>query len=98
MRWWSAMAKYRVDYAPSFFEDMDKLDKGTSRQIARWIDKHLVDVDFPRSPGKYLTGKLAGYVRFRVGNYRIIAVVDEGELVLLNLHVGHRSDIYKKLT
>ncbi|MFI3078962.1 type II toxin-antitoxin system RelE/ParE family toxin [Streptococcus sp. 2021WUSS124] len=91
------MAKYRVDYAPSFFEDMDKLDKGSSRQIARWIDKHLVDVDFPRSPGKYLTGDLAGYVRFRVGNYRIIAVVDEGELVLLNLHVGHRSDIYKKL-
>lgn len=91
------MAKYRVDYAPSFFEDMAKLDKGTSRQIARWIDKHLVDVDFPRSPGKYLTGNLAGYVRFRVGNYRIIAVVDEGELVLLNLHVGHRSDIYKKL-
>ncbi|HFI0255563.1 TPA: type II toxin-antitoxin system RelE/ParE family toxin [Streptococcus suis] len=91
------MAKYRVDYAPSFFDDMDKLDKGTSRQIARWIDKHLVDVDFPRSPGKYLTGNLAGYVRFRVGNYRIIAVVDEGELVLLNLHVGHRSDIYKKL-
>ncbi|HFI0150353.1 TPA: type II toxin-antitoxin system RelE/ParE family toxin [Streptococcus suis] len=91
------MAKYRVDYAPSFFEDMDKLDKGTSRQIARWIDKHLVDVDFPRSPGKYLTGNLAGYVRFRVGDYRIIAVVDDGELVLLNLHVGHRSDIYKKL-
>ncbi|WP_449460100.1 type II toxin-antitoxin system RelE family toxin [Streptococcus suis] len=91
------MAKYRVDYAPSFFEDMDKLDKGTSRQIARWIDKHLVDVDFPRSPGKYLTGNLAGYVRFRVGSYRIIAVVDEGELVLLNLQVGHRSDIYKKL-
>ncbi|HFI0043422.1 TPA: type II toxin-antitoxin system RelE/ParE family toxin [Streptococcus suis] len=91
------MAKYRVDYAPSFFEDMDKLDKGTSRQIARWIDKHLVDVDFPRSPGKYLTGDLAGYVRFRVGNYRIIAVVDDGELVLLNLHVGHRSEIYKKL-
>ncbi|HEL9634651.1 type II toxin-antitoxin system RelE family toxin [Streptococcus suis] len=91
------MAKYRVDYAPSFFEDMDKLDKGTSRQIARWIDKHLVDVDFPRSPGKYLTGNLAGYVRFRVGNYRIIAVVDDGELVLLNLHVGHRSEIYKKL-
>ena len=91
------MAKYRVDYAPSFFEDMDKLDKGTSRRIARWIDNHLVDVDFPRSPGKYLTGNLAGYVRFSVGNYRIIAVVDEGELVLLNLHVGHRSDIYKKL-
>lgn len=91
------MAKYRVEYAPSFFADMDKLDKGVSRKIANWIDKHLVDVDFPRSPGKYLTGNLSGYVRFCVGNYRIIAAVDDGDLVLLNLHVGHRSDIYKKL-
>lgn len=91
------MASYKVDYADSFFEDMEKLDKGTQKQIAKWIDKHLVGVDFPRSPGKYLTGNLSGYVRFRVSNYRIIAIVDDGELVITNLHVGHRSEIYKKL-
>lgn len=91
------MASYKVDYADTFFEDMEKLDKGTQKQIAKWIDKHLVGVDFPRSPGKYLTGNLSGYVRFRVSNYRIIAMVDDGELVITNLHVGHRSEIYKKL-
>ncbi|WP_050224623.1 type II toxin-antitoxin system RelE family toxin, partial [Streptococcus pneumoniae] len=76
------MASYKVDYADTFFEDMEKLDKGTQKQIAKWIDKHLVGVDFPRSPGKYLTGNLSGYVRFRVSNYRIIAIVDDGELVI----------------
>ena len=91
------MSSYKVDYADTFFEDMAKLDKGTQKQIAKWIDKHLVGVDFPRSPGKYLTGNLSGYVRFRVSNYRIIAIVDDGELVITNLHVGHRSEIYKKL-
>lgn len=91
------MASYKVDYADTFFEDMAKLDKGTQKQIAKWIDKHLVGVDFPRSPGKYLTGNLSGYVRFRVSNYRIVAIVDDGELVITNLHVGHRSEIYKKL-
>lgn len=91
------MASYKVDYSDTFFEDMEKLDKGTQKQIAKWIDKHLVGVDFPRSPGKYLTGNLSGYVRFRVSNYRIIAIVDDGELVITNLHVGHRSEIYKKL-
>lgn len=90
------MAKYRVNYAPSFVEDLDKLDRGTQKQIMKWIDKHLVDVDFPRSPGKYLTGKLSGYVRFRVSNYRIIAKVDEGDFIITNLNVGHRSVIYKK--
>lgn len=90
------MANYQVDYAPSFFEDMDKLDRGTQKKIAKWIDKHLMNVDFPRSPGKYLTGNLSGYVRFRVSDYRIIAVVDNDKLVITNLHVGHRRDIYKK--
>lgn len=91
------MASYKVNYADTFFEDMDKLDKGIQKQIAKWIDKHLVGVDFPRSPGKYLTGNLSGYVRFRVSNYRIVAIVDEGELVITNLYVGHRSEIYKNL-
>lgn len=91
------MASYKVNYADTFFEDMDKLDKGIQKQIAKWIDKHLVGVDFPRSPGKYLTGNLSGYVRFRVSNYRIVAIVDEGELVITNLHVGHRAEIYKNL-
>ena len=87
------MASYKVNYADTFFEDMDKLDKGIQKQIAKWIDKHLVGVDFPRSPGKYLTGNLSGYVRFRVSNYRIVAIVDDGELVITNLHVGLRSEI-----
>ncbi|MGM9883856.1 type II toxin-antitoxin system RelE family toxin [Streptococcus hyointestinalis] len=57
----------------------------------------LIDVDFPRSPGKYLAGNL-GYVRFRVSNYRVIALVDDGELVITNLHVGHRTEIYRKIS
>ena len=89
------MAKYRVEYAESFFRDMEKLDRETQRKIAKWIDKHLVDVDFPTSPGKYLTGNLSGYVRFRVSNYRIIAQVDDKNFILTNLNVGHRSTIYK---
>lgn len=90
------MAKYRVEYAESFFDDLEKLDKGTQKRIMEWIDKHLVDVDFPRSPGKYLTGNLSGYVRFRISNYRIISLIDDGAFVITNLRIGHRSEIYKK--
>lgn len=89
------MAKYDIQYAPSFWVDMDKLDRGTQRQIARWIDKHLHDVDFPTVPGKVLKGNLANHVRFRCGDYRIIATIDEGNFVILNLHVAHRRAVYK---
>ena len=40
------MARYQVRYASTFFKAMDKLDRGTQKVIAKWIDKHLVNVDF----------------------------------------------------
>ncbi|BAW16477.1 hypothetical protein H8787_03510 [Streptococcus sp. NSJ-72] len=43
------MVKYQVRYPSTFFKAMDKLDSGTQKVIARWIDKHLVDVDFPKA-------------------------------------------------
>lgn len=91
------MAKYKVEFADSFFDDMDKLDRGVQKQIMKWIEKHLHNVNFPTAPGKVLTGNLSGYVRFRVSNYRIISEINNNELILTNLHVGHRSTIYKKI-
>lgn len=91
------MAKYEIDYADTFRDDMKKLGKGERSLIVKWINKHLVGVDFPSPPGKFLTGNLTGYVRFRVSKYRIIATVDSGNLVITNIRVGHRSEIYKKL-
>ena len=88
------MARYQVRYASTFFKTMDKLDRGAQKVIAKWIDKHLVNVDFPRAPGKYLSGNLSGYVRFRVGSYRIIAKVDEEDFVILNIHVAKCSEVY----
>lgn len=91
------MAKYQVEFAETFFEDMDKLDRGVQKQIMHWIEKHLHDVDFPTVPGKQLSGRLSGYVRFRVSNYRVIAKIENNDFVITNLHVGHRSSIYRKI-
>lgn len=88
------MAKYTVQFTPSFEKDLKKLDRGVQKGIMRWIEKHLVDIDFPSTPGKTLKGKYKDYVRFRVWNYRIISVIDNDVFVILNLHVGHRKDIY----
>lgn len=91
------MAKYSVLFASTFEIEFKKLDKGTQKQILNWIQKHFVDVDFPTSPGKTLKGNLRDYVRFRVGDYRIISEVDNHVFIITHLHVGHRKDIYKNL-
>lgn len=88
------MAKYQVLFASTFEKELAKLDRQIQKRIMNWIAKHLVDVDFPTSPGKTLKGNLRNYVRFRVGDYRIITIVDNHQFTLINIHVGHRKEIY----
>ncbi|MGP6174284.1 type II toxin-antitoxin system RelE family toxin [Corynebacterium sp. A21] len=38
-----------------------------------------------------------GEYRLRVGSYRVIYDINDGELIILVLHLGHRKDIYRKL-
>ncbi|MRJ48442.1 type II toxin-antitoxin system RelE family toxin [Fundicoccus ignavus] len=89
------MAKYQVVFASSFERDLAKLDNGVQKEIMKWIGKHMVDVDFPTSPGKTLKGDLRDYIRFRAGDYRIVSIVNDNIFVINNIHVGHRKGVYK---
>lgn len=33
--------------------------------------------------------------RYRIGNYRLIAHIDDANIIILVLEVGHRREIYK---
>ena len=48
----------------------------------------------PRS-GKPLKGAFAGQWSFRVGQYRILYLIEDRRLVVLVLDIGHRGDIYR---
>jgi len=45
--------------------------------------------------GGVLKGEFRGLRRLRVGRYRIVYEVDEGELTILVIRIGHRSDVYR---
>jgi len=44
-----------------------------------------------------LKGNSKDYWRYRVGDYRIIAKINDNEVRKLIIEVNHRKDIYKKL-
>ena len=45
--------------------------------------------------GGVLKGEFRGLRRLRVGRYRIVYEVDEGELTILVVRIGHRKDVYR---
>ena len=46
--------------------------------------------------GKALSANLAGSWRYRIGNYRVLCEIKDGELVVLVFEIAHRSKVYRQ--
>jgi mRNA interferase RelE/StbE len=66
------------------------------RDLLRRIDATIIALARnPRPPGaKKLRGQDDRY-RIRVGDYRVIYEVDDAQLLILIVEVGHRKDVYR---
>ena len=67
------------------------LDNSVQKQISSAIKKKLVT--FPEIYGEPLRGKLSGYWKLRVGDWRVVYSVGNSEVFILGIH--HRSKIYE---
>ena len=86
--------KYDVEYSKTAMNTIKKMESSTSKLIRTWIEKNLMNTENPRIKGKELTGDLKGLWRYRVGDYRILAEIQDTKIVILILDIGHRSKIY----
>lgn len=89
------MSAYKVRMTESVVKVLKKMDPQTVRIIKNWILKNLVDTPDPRQRGKALTGNLSGVWRYRVGDYRLFAEINDREVIIFIFEIGHRRDIYK---
>jgi mRNA interferase RelE/StbE len=77
-------------------QDVGTLDRGIAKRIYRFLFVRLAKVEDPRSIGDALHGsKLGEYWKYRVGDYRLVCKIEDDQLVVLVLRVGHRREIYR---
>ena len=86
---------YSVESTVRFDREFRKLDRYTQRMIKAWIEKNLVSCEDPRIHGKGLTANRSGQWRYRIGDYRLICEIQDEELIILALTVGHRRKVYE---
>lgn len=86
---------YHVEFSERARKDLKKLDRYTAAMLLGWIRKNLEGCEDPRQHGKGLTANRSGQWRYRIGDYRLLAEIQEEKVVILVLQVGHRSDIYR---
>lgn len=86
---------YQLVTTDKFDKAFKKLDRQTQKIIKAWLVKNLMNCTDPRIHGKGLTSNRSGQWRYRVGDYRILAEIQDERLVLVLIDIGHRSRIYK---
>ena len=86
--------RYTVEFTERAVKDLRKLDRHTAALILGWIRKNLENCENPRQHGKGLTANKSGQWRYCVGDYRLLAEIEENKIRILILNVGHRRDVY----
>jgi mRNA interferase RelE/StbE len=87
---------YSVELSESADRELAKLDAQHRKRILKFLHERVAKLDDPRSLGKALHGSQLGeFWKYRVGDYRLIAKIEDDRLVVLVLRVGHRKEIYR---
>ena len=93
---WSAALAWRIEFEDAALKELAKLDKPVARRILAFLRERVAVLDDPRSMGEALKGsKLGEFWKYRVGDYRVIAHIEDGALRILVLRVGNRRAVYR---
>ena len=85
---------YSVEFTAKAKKQLSKIDKTTAKLITSWLLKNLQGCENPRLHGKGLTSNRSGQWRYRVGDYRLSADIQDDKIIILILDVGHRRERY----
>lgn len=74
---------YEIEWSAPALRELRKLDKPVARRILTAVTRLGVN---PRPPGvRALTGKPQGTMRLRVGNYRVVYVIQDDLVLVVDL-------------
>mgnify|MGYP000567487141 FL=1 len=87
---------WKVELDEAAEHELDKLDPQVARRILSFLFDRVAKLDDPRSIGESLKGsKLGAFWKYRVGDYRIVASIEDDALRVLVVRVGNRREVYR---
>lgn len=93
---WSAVLVWQIEFEDNALKELAKLDKPVARRILAFLRERVAVLDDPRSVGEALKGsRLGEFWKYRVGDYRIITVIEDDVMRILVLKVGNRREVYR---
>ena len=86
------MEEYSIEFLRTARKELAKLSTEVQQRIAAKIEQLKTN---PYLPGAKALKNGGGRLRLRVGDYRIIYRVENTQLIIIIIKVGHRKNIYR---
>ena len=88
---------WRIEVADSAAKQLRKLDPPIAKRILTFLHERLQPLDNPRMLGEALRGGDLGRLwKYRVGDWRIIASIEDEVATVLIVRIGNRREIYRR--
>ena len=85
---------WTIKYEQQVAKNLKKIDPENRKRIKKFIEERLINSINRKERGESLKGNLNEYWRWRLGDYRIIGEINENEILIVILKIGHRRNIY----
>jgi mRNA interferase RelE/StbE len=87
---------WAIEFDEAAKKELAKLDRQVAKRLLDFLKQRVISLKDPRSVGQALKGsKLGEFWKYRVGDFRIIANIEDKKMIILVLRVGNRREIYR---
>lgn len=87
---------WQIEFSETAYKQLTKLDKPIAKRITSFMRQRIAVLDDPRSIGEALKGsELGEFWKYRVGEWRIICLLQDNRLLVTVLRLGHRREVYR---
>lgn len=87
---------WAIEFTDTALRQLERFDKSIARRIRKFLEERISPATNPRGIGEALHGERLGqFWKYRVGDYRLIARIEDARLMILVVRIGHRREIYR---
>jgi mRNA interferase RelE/StbE len=85
---------YTIVWTTQALRELRKLDASITKRVLAAVTRLAEN---PRPHGaRALAGEPPGMLRLRVGDYRVVYQIDDGQIIVTVVRVAHRREVYRR--
>lgn len=86
---------WSIEFEPNALKELKGLGPPAAARIVAPLETRIATLDDARQLGQPLAGAWSGFWRYRIGDHRVIARIEDERLTILVVRVAHRREAYR---